>query len=65
MYPSSRLKKLLCLDASAASMAAIGLFLLKGFLQPYFRLPLELLSAMGFIALSFAAYGFYLVLRKS
>ncbi|MCA0233013.1 MAG: hypothetical protein LCH91_21280 [Bacteroidetes bacterium] len=65
MNSFQQLKKLLWLDAWAATTACLGVVLFKNFAQPYLLLPLNLLTAMALIALLFACYSFHLVIQKA
>ncbi|MFN3378247.1 MAG: hypothetical protein ACK41O_02270 [Runella zeae] len=64
MYSLARLKKLIWFDATAATVAATGVFFWKDLMQPYLGFPSALLSGMGFTAFVFALYGFHLLMRK-
>lgn len=65
MAKSINLKKLIWIDASAASLAFLSLITFRHCFAPLFGLPIALLTLMASIALCYATYGWQLILRKT
>jgi hypothetical protein len=61
----SAMRKLLWVDAIAALLSGIGVFILLSFLSRFLNLPEYLLAIMSKVSILYSCFSFYLAIQRS